>query len=163
MIRRLLSVAAIALASCAPPTGPMFPERPLDSVPPPALKVPEPDIRWESDLVIGLTRALTEDRLVLLFFYHNYCQYCTAMLSGSFADENVKKVINTRFVAINVNTMESPFGAEAGVTMVPTLVVITMNEEGGEPVWSRVGYLDGTGMSRFLDTAMRKANDVRVR
>jgi thioredoxin-related protein len=161
MIKQLISILAVLLASCAPPTEPTFPKRSIDSVQ--QVVAHEPEIMWEHDLIIGLSRAITEDKLVLLFFYHNYCEYCVTMVDRTFADEGVKKLINSRFITIKINTMESPFAAEAGVTMVPTLVVVMMNDSGGEPVFSRVGFLDNTGMSQFLTIAMGKANDVRIR
>lgn len=51
----------------------------------------------------GLAKAEKEKKHVLVAFYTNWCGWCRRMDKYTYADEEIKKVLNESYVAIKVN------------------------------------------------------------
>ncbi|MDH4222380.1 MAG: thioredoxin fold domain-containing protein [candidate division Zixibacteria bacterium] len=51
----------------------------------------------------GLKLAKKENKKVMTFFYTDWCGYCKKMLSYTFTDQEVKKLLGEKFVSIKVN------------------------------------------------------------
>jgi thioredoxin-related protein len=51
----------------------------------------------------GLAKAEKEKKHILIAFYTNWCGWCRRMDQLTYADEEVKKVLNEDYVAIKVN------------------------------------------------------------
>ncbi len=51
----------------------------------------------------GLRKAQAENKNIMINFYTKWCGYCRKMDNGTFADEEVKKVLMERFVPVKVD------------------------------------------------------------
>lgn len=107
----------------------------------------------EHDLTKGIVRAGMSNRMVLLYFYSESCSFCD-MMNDSLADASVQTAL-ADFVIVGVD-IESDFGKTSGVTVVPTLVGVVPNLEGGEPVSSFQGFLTPPQLKAFIETTHRQ-------
>lgn len=76
----------------------------------------------------------------LIYFYSDYCGYCTKMEKETFSNEKVASYLNENFVASQVNTQkDQKLAIQFMVRAVPTTVFINAD---GTPIDSLAGYID---------------------
>lgn len=121
--------------------------------PPAPAVVKVPELHLEHDLAKGIIRAGMSNRMVLLYFYSEGCSYCD-MMNASLADESVRGSL-ADFVIIGVD-IDSDFGETSGVKVVPTLVGVVPNLDGGEPVSSFQGFLTPPQLKAFVEMTHRQ-------
>jgi thioredoxin-related protein len=51
----------------------------------------------------GLALAEKENKYVLIYFYTDGCSWCKKMEKETFSDEEVKKILSDKFVAVKIN------------------------------------------------------------
>ena len=90
------------------------------------------EIHWHDDIGIKyIKKAIKEDKLVLLYFYNDWCPYCYKMVKETFASEPIVTMVNRKFYAFRVNAeklsgqQREMFGAER----VPMILVLKPNKD----------------------------------
>lgn len=56
----------------------------------------------------ALKQAAEENKLVMLFFWADWCRYCTKIRQEVFENEKVREPFEKSFVAVSVDTMRDP-------------------------------------------------------
>jgi len=51
----------------------------------------------------GLTLAEKENKYVLIYFYTDGCSWCKKMIDQTYSNEEVKKILSDRFVAVKID------------------------------------------------------------
>lgn len=92
--------------------------------------VPSNEINWEQDYPSAQKRASDSGKSMLLFFTAEWCVPCRIMKREVFADEQVMRVINTKFVPL----------------------MIYENNLGGEELFKRY-HIEGTPITIVTDAA----------
>lgn len=64
-------------------------------------------VNWETDFERALTRAASEDKLILIEFFDPTCDGCQALERVTFPEPAVAGTINNSYVPLQINTKES--------------------------------------------------------
>lgn len=108
-------------------------------------------------------QASSADKLILIDIYETGCKFCRAMEREVYPSPSVRAVLDRDFIPVKVNgnsenimqyqgeeLTEKDFASKMGVTAFPFTVV--MDAE-GNVIEKRRGYMDVTGLTRFLKNA----------
>jgi len=131
VIGRLAGVFSVcSVLICAANAQSVSESRPyveLGSVPPsPASPQAMQQSLWQPTLEAARQLAARTDRLVLVYFYADWCQACRVMEDEMAAAPNAMAELQQHYVAVKVNADFFPATAKQyGVTGLPTTVVIT--------------------------------------
>lgn len=100
----------------------------------------------------GLVKAKKEKKHVMVHFYTNWCGWCKRMDKNTFANEEVKKLLNESYVPIRVNAESAEKVKVDGKEMtlrqvassygVRAYPVTWFLKPSGEKIASRSGYAD---------------------
>ncbi len=86
----------------------------------------------------GLKKAAAEKKFVMVFFWADWCRYCTQIRKEVFESDEIKKAFDPFFVAVSVNVEKDPTGLQKKyrASVLPTLTFL--DSEGQEK-----GYWEG--------------------
>jgi thiol:disulfide interchange protein len=110
---------------------------------------------WERDLPTALTRAGNENRLVMVDFYTDWCQWCKRLDQKTFADANVQEALQ-QVVTVRLNAEKDGREAAARFNVEGFPTVIFLNAKGAE-VGRIPGYMDPGPFLEELQDILRKA------
>jgi thiol:disulfide interchange protein len=140
--RWLLGVAlvlgAVAVAVMEGHFGPSGPAGGASAVP------------WGHDLPAALSQAGSENKLVMVDFYADWCQWCKRLDQNTFSDADVQRAL-AAVVAVRLNGEREGRQAAArlGVEGYPTLIFL---DPSGAEVGRIPGYMDpGPFLQEFRD------------
>lgn len=110
--------------------------------------IPAPGgIGW-NDYTPGMARAKNQGKNVFLYFYAQWCTYCTKLKQTTFQDQKVRAYLDDNFVSISVDTDENQTLSRSWqVTGLPTMWFLTPE---GERISSLPGYVDGPQFLKVL-------------
>lgn len=104
-----------------------------------------PNIGWRGSLEAARAESRREDKLVLIYLWHQNCGGSATMGNRTYPEPEVESYIEQHFAPIRFNTIEQPeMEAALGSGWTPTLIV--EDADGNEHRRSQ-GYLD---VERFL-------------
>ncbi len=104
-------------------------------------------IAW-NDYTPGLAQAKHQGKNVFLYFYAQWCTYCTKLKQTTFVDKKVQAYLDENFISISVNTDENQTLSQTWqVTGLPTMWFLTPE---GERISSLPGYVDGAQLLKIL-------------
>jgi len=105
-----------------------------------------PALPWERDLPTALTRAGNENRLVMVDFYTDWCQWCKRFDQNTLTDAHVQEALQ-QFVTVRLNAEKDGREAAARFNVEGFPTLIFLNAKGAE-----VGRIPGyMGPGPFLD------------
>jgi thioredoxin-related protein len=109
----------------------------------------------------GLAKAQKEKKHIVIDFYTNWCGWCKVMDKKTYADEEVKKVLNESYVAIKVNAQskdkvelegekitESELARQFRVRSFPTTWFL---KQSGDKIAPYMGYADAPSFLNVLN------------
>lgn len=109
----------------------------------------------------GLAKAKKEKKHVMVHFYATWCGWCKRMDKNTFANEEVKKLLNESYVAIKVNAesaekvkvdgKEMTLRQVAGSYGVRAYPATWFLKPTGEKIAPRNGYVDAEEFRYILD------------
>ncbi len=113
-------------------------------------------INWK-DYTPGLAQAKTQEKNVFLYFYAQWCTYCTKLKKTTFLDEKVLAYLEKNFVSISVDTdQEQTLSQSWQVQGLPTMWFLTPD---GSKISSLPGYVDGSQLLQILRYIHTKSYD----
>lgn len=116
-------------------------------------------LKYETQFKHAITKAIKEDKLLMLFEVQNGCIWCSRQAHKTLLDEAVKHNITKYFVPLLLNLdsdiVPLPYHSE----VVPALYFINPNDD--EEVWRAVGYKKACEMLDIFKEARKSyANDL---
>jgi thiol:disulfide interchange protein len=110
---------------------------------------------WERDLPTALSRAGSENKLVMVDFYTDWCQWCKRLDQKTLSDAKVQEALQS-VVTVRLNAEKDGREAAArfSVEGFPTLVFL--NASGAE-VGRIPGYMDPSPFLEELQDILKKA------
>ncbi len=110
---------------------------------------------WETSLDRGLQRATAENKLVMVFFYTDWCGWCRRMDESTFADGKVQEAM-TRLVAVRLNA-EQNGRAEAARFRVNSYPNIAFLDASGRQVARIPGFMPAPAFLEELGEVLTAA------
>jgi thiol:disulfide interchange protein len=105
-------------------------------------------IEW-NEYTPGLAQAKNQEKNVFLYFYAQWCTYCTKLKQTTFMDKKVQAYLDDNFVSISVDTDQNQALSQTWqVTGLPTMWFLTPE---GERISSLPGYVDGSQFLKVLE------------
>lgn len=87
------------------------------------------EIAWQHDTETAWRQTVSQHRPLLLFITRTHCKYCTQMKTVTFADEQVRELVNGGFVPLAVDpTSDAELIKELKITAFPTTLIISPDE-----------------------------------
>jgi thioredoxin-related protein len=83
----------------------------------------------------GLALAEKENKYVLVYFYTDGCSWCKKMEKETFSDEEVKKILSDKFVAVKINARSENKAIENGKEISERKVAILYQVSGYPTTW----------------------------
>lgn len=114
-----------------------------------------PGPAWESSLEAGLRRAKGEEKLVMVFFYTEWCGWCRRMDQSTFADDRVRQALS-RVVAVRLDA-EKNGRAEAARFRVNSFPVTAFLDSTGAQVARIPGFLPAPAFLEELQDVLAAA------
>lgn len=114
---------------------------------------------WEDSLDQGLRRATAENKLVMVFFYTDWCGWCRKMDDSTFADGRVQEAM-TRLVPVRLNA-ERNGRAEAARFRVNSYPNIAFLDASGRQVGRIPGFMPATAFLEELGDVLAAASTGR--
>ncbi len=112
-------------------------------------------VQWEKSLEAALQRAGKEKKLVMVFFYTDWCGWCRRMDQNTFADARVQAEL-TRLVPVRLNA-EGNGRAEAARFRVNSFPVIAFLDATGRQVARIPGFLPAPAFLEELGDVLKEA------
>ncbi|MFO7911540.1 MAG: thioredoxin fold domain-containing protein [Desulfotignum sp.] len=113
-------------------------------------------IDWK-DYTPGLAQAKTQEKNVFLYFYAQWCTYCTKLKKTTFVDEKVLSYLEKNFVSISVDTDQNQALSQTWqVKGLPTMWFLAPD---GSRISSLPGYVDGSQFLQILRYIHTKSYD----
>lgn len=106
---------------------------------PAATRVAAAGVAWERSLDDALRRATAENKLVMVFFYTDWCGWCRRMDESTFADSKVQEALG-RLVVVRLNA-EKNGRAEAARFRVNSYPNIAFLDASGAQVARLPGFM----------------------
>jgi thiol:disulfide interchange protein len=104
-------------------------------------------IDW-NDYTPGMTRAKNQEKNIFLYFYAQWCTYCTKLKQTTFLDKNVQAYLEDHFISISVDADQNQaLSRNWQVTGLPTMWFLTPE---GDRISSLPGYVDGPQLLQIL-------------
>ena len=79
----------------------------------------------------ALKKAETENKKVMIFFWTEWCPWCTKARTEVFSDPKIKKEFNKNFIAVSVNAEKDPekLAVKYSASALPTLTFVDSKGE----------------------------------
>jgi thioredoxin-related protein len=104
-------------------------------------------INW-TDYTPGLAQARNQDKNVFLYFYAQWCTYCTQLSQTTFLDAKVQAYLDKHFVSISVDTDQNQTLSRSWqVKGLPTMWFLTPE---GNKISSLPGYVGAAQLFQIL-------------
>lgn len=112
-------------------------------------------VQWEKSLEAALQRAGKEKKLVMVFFYTDWCGWCRRMDQSTFADAGVQAQL-ARLVPVRLNA-EGNGRAEAARFRVNSFPVIAFLDATGRQVARIPGFLPAPAFLEELGDVLKES------
>ncbi|PIP36777.1 MAG: thioredoxin [Desulfobacterales bacterium CG23_combo_of_CG06-09_8_20_14_all_52_9] len=104
-------------------------------------------VRWHT-YSEGMALSKEENKKVFVYFWAEWCAYCTKMAKETFMNPDVVEYLNNSFVSIKVDyDREQNVVSQFGIRGLPTSFFIN---ETGDQIGSRPGYISANDLTSTL-------------
>ncbi len=108
-----------------------------------------------------LKKAETEEKLIFIDAYTDWCSWCKVMDKNTFSDSTVGALMNTRFVNTKLEMEKSKLGSQLamkyGINMYPSFLILNSK---GRLVFRIEGYRNVKNFISELNTSLEKKNQL---
>jgi len=102
------------------------------------MMVVESQVNWLYNYDEGLSKARTENKIVLLYFHADWCSWCKKLNQETFSNQSIASYLNEKLILIKIDVEKNISLSETyEVYDIPTVVFLSVN---GTEV-GRQGYL----------------------
>jgi thioredoxin-related protein len=109
-----------------------------------------------------LKKAETEEKLIFIDAYTDWCGWCKVMDKNTFSDSAVGELMNTRFVNTKLEMEKSKLGSQLAMKYAingfPTFLVLNAK---GKMVYSIEGYREAENFIAELNKALDESNQLK--
>ena len=98
----------------------------------------------------ALELAAKEDKMVMVYFWADWCGFCRKIESEVFANEDVQKAFDQSFLAVSVNVQDDP-GDLKGKYRASALPTLTFLNSKGEKVVYWEGFTEAETFLKILE------------
>ena len=85
----------------------------------------ESQVGWVYSLDEALSRAQSNNKLVMIDFYANWCPPCKDMDCKTYSDDELGAFVNENFVPLKVNVDKSNVDGPYGISSIPQVVFLS--------------------------------------
>lgn len=118
-------------------------------------------VNWLEDYSEARRKGIETDRPVLLYVTSQDCHFCSKMQSLTFADNQVMRDLQDRFVAAKVHlAADSELGKQLMINIYPTTIIISPQ---GKILDYVRGYMDPVALQRRMSDAIGAQNSLAAR
>jgi uncharacterized protein YyaL (SSP411 family) len=111
-------------------------------------------MNWLDNFDDGLKKAKTDNKVMLLYFYADWCGWCTRLLQETYHNQNIASVLNEKFVCFKVDIDKNPILAEDyQYQVVPTTVFISSTRK---ELGRIEGYLPPEQFLQYTNSILEK-------
>jgi thioredoxin-related protein len=111
-------------------------------------------MNWQYDFDDGLQKAKLENQVLLMYFYADWCGWCTKLVQETFDNRQITSFLNEHFVSLKVDIDQNSSLAETYHNeIVPTTVFISSNRE---ELGRIEGYLSPEQFLEYAKTILKK-------
>jgi thiol:disulfide interchange protein len=106
-----------------------------------------------------IKKAIAEDKMILLYFYNDWCPYCYKMVKETFSSDPIITLVNRKFYAfrIDVEKLSDAQKKMFGVEGVPMMLVLRPNEDPEKAeLFDLKGYQESDMTFMFLLGTVKK-------
>ncbi len=98
----------------------------------------------------GLKKAADEKKMIMIFFWAEWCKYCTQIRREVFQNDQVQEAFEKSFVAVSVDIQNDPdqLAKKYRASVLPTLTFLSPE---GEPLAYWEGATDPDTFLKILD------------
>lgn len=116
--------------------------------------IPKNPLTWVTDFDEALQTAQSEDKLVYIDFYTDWCKYCMQMDEHAYKDPRIINLLTEEYVSVKLNRQypdNAAISAQYKVYLQPVQVVVTSE---GELIWKHTGYADADELYFYLTSLL---------
>lgn len=116
--------------------------------------IPKDLIPWLDNLDEALQKAKSENKLVYIDFYTDWCRYCMEMDEGTYTDPRIITLLTESFVPVKLdkdNPENKDIITHYSISGQPVEIVITPD---GDILWGHRGYLDADELFFYLTSLL---------
>jgi thiol:disulfide interchange protein DsbD len=116
--------------------------------------IPKVPLEWLDNFEEAMQNAQSENKLVYINFYTDWCTYCVKMDENAYKDPRIITLLTEDYISVKVNRQypeNAYISSRYKVYVQPVQVVV--NPE-GEMLWKHIGYLDTEELFAYLTTLL---------
>jgi len=115
-------------------------------------------VEWQRNYKAALQKAKSENKLVMLDIYAEWCGPCKMLDKNTFSNKDVEARLSNEFIAVKIDLDKSPEAMELAkkfdVNAIPHIVFLDAD---GKKLSDIVGYIPPDEFLKELDSAAKKA------
>jgi len=112
------------------------------------------DLNWEKDLTTAFSKAVTEDKIVMVMVESNSCPWCIKMKERTLNDESISQRLD-QFILVKINRDDEKIAYIPYAKYVPTIYFMTKNKKILERITGYFGILD---FNSWIDDVEKKSH-----
>jgi uncharacterized protein YyaL (SSP411 family) len=117
-------------------------------------------MNWLTDFDDGLYKAKVENKVMLIYFYAEWCGWCTKLVQETLDNQKIALFLNEQFVCLKSDIDQNPSLAENYQNqIVPTTVFISSNRE---ELGRIEGYLPPEQFLEYTKDILKKSNSINL-
>lgn len=116
--------------------------------------IPKVPLKWLDNFDEAIQNAQSENKLVYINFYTDWCTYCVKMDKNAYKDPRIITLLTEDFVSLKINRQypdNAHLSSRYKVYVQPVQVVV---DPEGELLWKHIGYLDTEELFAYLTTLL---------
>ncbi|HEC28542.1 MAG TPA: DUF255 domain-containing protein [Gammaproteobacteria bacterium] len=109
-------------------------------------------INWRAYNKNAFLEARKKNRPVFILIFANWCHWCRKLETETLEKENIRKLLETKFIPIAVDhTKQNKLATQLGAKLVPTSIIITHD---GKKLLKFFGFITADALEKALNKTL---------